>query len=287
MSTLKEIAAKVLSEKKAEFIIGFTEDKNKHIKPFIAKTPEDAEKLIFNHYAVNNLAVYLPRFKNKVSGKIGIVVKNCDLKAVTALIQENQFTRDDIYVIGVNCSGVVRDKEEEWVKENVQIKCKYCQQRTPSYYDELAGELEDFPIPEDDQLEVMDKLEKMNSAERWDFWAAEFEKCVKCYACRQVCPMCYCEQCIVEKSMPQWIDSSSTARGNLSWNIIRAFHMAGRCIGCHECERACPADIPLTLLTRKMGMTAFAEFGYRHGTSIDQPTLIGTYSTSDKEEFIK
>jgi ferredoxin len=91
----------------------------------------------------------------------------------------------------------------------------------------------------------------------------------------------------VEKSEPQWIDTSSTSRGNFSWNIIRAFHMAGRCIGCHECERACPMDIPLTLLTRKMGMVAFSEFGYRHGTSLTEPTLIGNYSTSDKEDFIK
>lgn len=287
MSTLRDVAKQALSDKKAEFIIGFSEDRNQNVKPFIARKPEDAEKLVFNHYAVNNLAVYLPRSKNKVNGKIGIVVKNCDLKAVTALIQESQYKRDDLYVIGVNCSGVVRDTEEEWVKDNVQIKCNYCQQRTPAYYDELAGELEELPKTEDDQLELMNKIEAMNSAERWDFWAEQFEKCVKCYACRQVCPMCYCEQCIVEKSTPQWIDSSSTAKGNFAWNIIRAFHQAGRCIGCHECERVCPADIPLTLLTRKMGMTAFAEFGYRHGSAIDQPTLIGTYNTSDKEEFIK
>jgi formate dehydrogenase subunit beta len=287
MSELKNVARQALTDKKAEFIIGFSEDRNKHIKPFIARTPEDADKMIFNHYAVNNLASYLTRFKNKVNGKIGIVVKNCDLKAVTALIQENQFKRDDLFIIGVNCSGVVREVNEEWSRENTQIKCKYCQQRTPSYYDELAGELEEMPVTDDDQLELMNKLEAMSSSERWDFWAAEFDKCMKCYACRQVCPMCYCEQCIAEKSMPQWIESSSTARGNFAWNVIRAFHMAGRCIGCHECERACPADIPLTLLTRKMGMTAFAEFGYRHGTAIDQPTLIGNYNTSDKQEFIK
>lgn len=287
MSDLREIGKKVLSEKKAEFIIGFSEDRNKHVKPFIAKNAEDADKLTFNHYAVNNLAVYLHRFKNKVDGKIGIVVKNCDLKAVTALIQENQIKRDDLYIIGVNCSGVVREKDAEWTKENAQIKCKYCQQRVPSYYDELAGEPEELLITEDDQQQLMNSIEKMSANERLEYFQNQFDKCVKCYACREVCPMCYCEQCIVEKSSPQWIDTSATSKGNFSWHIIRAFHMAGRCIGCHECERVCPADIPLTLLTRKMGMTAFAEFGYRHGTAIDQPTLIGTYNTSDKEDFIK
>jgi ferredoxin len=287
MNELKQICKDALSEKKARFIIGYKEDKNKRIKPFIAKTPEDAEQLTFNHHAVNNLAVYLPRFKNNVEGKIGIVVKSCDLKAVTALIQENQIKRDDLFIIGVNCSGVVLDIAKEFNKDNTQIKCKYCQAKTPPYYDALADESKDFEMPDDDQAELMAKIDKMTSDERLEFWNAEFEKCIKCYACRQVCPMCYCEKCIVEKSEPQWIDTSSTARGNFSWNIIRAFHMAGRCIGCHECERACPMGIPLTLLTRKMGMVASSEFGYRHGMSLTEPTLIGTYSTSDKEDFIK
>ena len=157
----------------------------------------------------------------------------------------------------------------------------------PPYYDALADESKEFEMPVDDQEILMAKIDKMTSDERLEFWNSEFEKCIKCYACRQVCPMCYCEKCIVEKSEPQWIDTSSTSRGNFSWNIIRAFHQAGRCIGCHECERACPMDIPLALLTRKMGMVAFSEFGYRHGTSLTEPTLIGNYSTSDKEDFIK
>ena len=42
MNELKQICKDVLAEKKARFIIGYKEDKNKRIKPFIAKTPEDA-----------------------------------------------------------------------------------------------------------------------------------------------------------------------------------------------------------------------------------------------------
>ena len=287
MNELKQICKDVLTEKKARLIIGYSEDKNKKVKPYIARTPEDAEKFTFNHNAVNNLAVYIPRFKNHFEGKIGIVVKGCDLKAVTALIQENQVKRENLFIIGVNCSGVVRDTDKDFSKDNSQIKCKYCQMKTPGYFDAIAEETIEFELTDDDQAEMMAKIEKMTAEERLDFWNAEFEKCIKCYACRQVCPMCYCEQCIAEKSTPKWIDTSATPRGNFAWNTIRAFHMAGRCIGCHECERACPMDIPLSLLTRKMGMVASAEFGYRPGMSIDEPTLIGSYSTPDKEDFIK
>lgn len=160
MNELKQICRDALSEKKARFIIGYTEDKNKRIKPFMARTPEEAEKLTFNHHSVNNLAVYLPRFKNNVDGKIGIIVKSCDLKAVTALIQENQFKRDGLFIIGVNCSGVVRDIAEKFNKDNTQIKCKYCQDKTPLYYDVLAEESKEFEMPEDDQAELMAKIEK-------------------------------------------------------------------------------------------------------------------------------
>jgi ferredoxin len=284
---LIETAKDILKNHKAEFIIGYAKGNDGRTKPFIARNENDAGQLVFNHYSVNNLAVYLTRIDKPKSGKIGIVAKGCDVRAIIALIQESQIKREDVYIIGMNCSGVVREIDEEWSKENAQVKCKYCQIRTPHNYDVLIGELEEFESTEDDQQILMNKIEAMNAGERFEFWAEEFDKCIRCYACRQVCPLCYCEQCIVEKSMPQWIETGATAKGNFAWNIIRAFHLSGRCVGCHECERACPMDIPITLLTRKMGMTAGKEFNYRHGMDPSQETLIGTYNIKDKEEFIK
>ncbi|MGE5796042.1 MAG: 4Fe-4S dicluster domain-containing protein [Ignavibacteria bacterium] len=284
---LIETAKDIIKNHKAEFIVGYAKGKDGRTKPFIARNEKDAEQLVFDHYSVNNLAVYLTRIKKPKIGRIGIIDKCCDVRAVIALVQENQVKREDVFIIGINCSGVVKDIDERWTKENTQIKCKYCQLRTPHNYDVLVGDLEEFDLPEDDQQVLMNKIQAMNVEERFEFWQNEFDKCIKCYACRQVCPLCYCEQCIVEKSMPQWIEPSASSRGNFAWNLIRAFHLSGRCVGCHECERVCPMDIPITLLTRKMGMLAGKEFGYKHGMDPSEPTLIGSYNIKDNEDFIR
>jgi len=286
MNELKQLGKDLLQNGTVKVIIGYAEGTTPNrAKPFIARTPEDAEKLVFNKYCVNNLAVYLTRKEYKGKGTVGIVAKGCDVKAIVQLIQENQIIKDDVYIIGMNCNGAVADLGK--ADESLAVKCLNCKVHTPHLYHTLLGKLEEMPKTEDENLKMIQKLDAMTAEEKWAFWEAEFEKCVKCYACRQTCPMCYCERCIADKTQPRWIESSAHTRGNFSWNIIRAFHLSGRCIGCGECERACPAQIPLTLLNRKMGMVAFKEFGYSAGMALDNPTLVGNYNTTDREDFIK
>jgi ferredoxin len=239
---------------------------------------------------VHNLATYLNprRAQVKTLGKPAIVVKGCDAKAVAGLLRESQLAREDVVLIGVRCGGVVRDPvgDAELTLESVAPRCAGCDAREPHLADYVIGESQPEPPQVTSIEERVAELDAMTPDERFAFWTAEMEKCIRCYGCRQACPLCVCERCVADKTGPQWIESSPHARGNLSWHLTRALHLAGRCVGCGECERACPMDIPLTLLNRKMQQVVAESFDFTVSDDPDNASPIGTFRQDDREDFI-
>ncbi len=293
---LRERARELLESGEVGVVIGYGWNRRKRrTTPVFIRKPEEAERLVFNPLCVNNLSVYLTRKYPDIQklGRAAIVAKGCDIKNIVVLMAEGQLKRDDVYIIGVRCNGVVY-RQELWQgelrPEIMPVKCHNCDVREPHVADTVVGEPVLFTPPEEPVGMVFDKIREidaMSPEERWQFWMDHFSRCIKCYACRQVCSLCYCERCITEKNMPQWIETSAHPRGNLAWNLIRAMHLAGRCTFCGECERACPVNIPLNIINQKLVLVVKDAFEHRSGYDPDTHPPLIVYDTEDKEDFIK
>lgn len=290
---LRNTAKELLMAKKVDIIIGYERASDGiSAKPCFIDKEEDANILIWDEYCVYDLSNYLKDFSGK---RIGVVAKACDVRSIIVLLQENQLKRQDIFIIGVECSGVIDEKKVGFIDKQIQEigfaeKCKCCKSSIPQLYDCLIKEKEkrqNMRGIEQDEYEFIRKLEAMSLEERWKIWEEEFSRCIRCYACRQICPMCYCPTCVAEQTQPYWLPKSTSLEGNLSWNVTRAIHLAGRCIDCGECERACPMGIPLRKINKKIEKDVKELFNYQAGSSVEQKPLLSCFDKNDPEEFIR
>jgi formate dehydrogenase (coenzyme F420) beta subunit len=266
MDSLRIKAKELLENKTVNLIVGYQKGTSDRIRAAFISDPAKVDSLIYNEQCTQNLAVYLTKEEVKHYGKIGIVTTLPVMRTILMLISEQQVFEDRIAVLGISEDGKLLDFPSISVLENYVSKAN-------------------LGNPDKDQ-QVLNKLNKMTLQERWDFWQKELEKCIKCYACRQACPLCYCTRCAVECNQPQWIPVAPHALGNLDWHMLRTMHLAGRCISCGECGRACPLDIPVHLLTMQMADDTFKMFGVSAGTSSKMDSLLSTYKPNDKENFI-
>ena len=306
---LRSTCRRLLEEGAVQVVIGYGQDDPAGpVYPVFVTRREDVDRLVWNDQCLPNLVKYLTRKEIRALGKPAIVVKGCDQRALVVLEKESQIDRAAMVVIAMACQGVGRPRE---------AKCQACDVHQPATADQVIGQADNPPLsPEQryrdlggkgDSPRLCDALGERAPAEgrsrqmgtvpfspldrsadeRMAYWKEELARCVKCYACRQVCPLCYCERCIVDKNRPTCIDTSATLKGNFAWHITRAFHLAGRCVGCDECTRACPVGINLRLLNLALAQAAEANFGFRAGMKPDAEPLIGSYSQQDQETFIQ
>ena len=278
MEEMKTKARQLLESGEVKVVIGYARGTGGTLAtPHFALKPEQADSLIFDPWCHNNLAVYLTREDHKKLGRPAVVAKDCDMRAIVVLAQEGQIEPDGVVILSVSCDEM----------GSADAPCRF---NGVMSTDEAAKWLtEKYPDKtiSPDRMKPVEEIEARAETQRWEFWQNEFSRCIRCYACRQACPLCYCRQCIVEKNQPQWIMTGSHPAGVTAWNITRAFHLAGRCIDCGECERACPTDIPLTLLNRRLAGIVRESFDYAPGFSIDEPPVMANFKHDDKQEFFK
>ncbi len=287
-SHLRKAASEALAAGRVGVVIGYGPGPLPGVTtPVFFTEAADGEKLEWGHSCRNNLSTYVGSALGQHE-RVGVVAKTCDLGAIAGLIREGQVRREQLLVIGVRCPGVFDGSE-------LAAKCLACSGEAHPICDlvvtadgvhesrqDLSEAVLDTPDARDEQIA---HLESLPHAERWAYWQRQFARCLRCYACRAACPLCYCSSCIAEKHRPQWVPTAIDNRGNTSWNLIRALHLAGRCSGCDECARACPADIRLDLINRKLALEVERQYG-KVGLDPEKKSALVDFRMEDSEEFI-
>lgn len=267
MKILQNKVAELFDKGTINLMIGYKKASGNQIVPCFVESASGVEELFYSSECKNNLSVYLHKPEVKQAKKVGIIANMATLRSLLQLISENQLWDIEKTIL------IIDEKGEVLTFEKTEDLETYVQTNYQGFKTE-------------DQ-EIINKLNAMTREERWQFWTDQFSACIKCYACRAVCPMCYCSQCTVECNQPQWIKLSAETSGNLEWHTMRAMHLAGRCINCGECGRICPAGIPIHLLTMQMNQEIEKEFGVKTGVSATSNYALNTFKSGDKENFIK
>ncbi|MEM4724756.1 MAG: 4Fe-4S dicluster domain-containing protein [Candidatus Hadarchaeum sp.] len=291
---IQQEARRLLEAGQVDVIIGFTDGTLPlRAAPFIVRKAAEVERLIWNSFCENNLARYLRGLRDK---RVAIVAKGCDSRSIVALLTEHQLEREKIYIIGVPCRGMVdrrivarrvpgevlaaREEGEEIVVEGegfsvrmprsevLYRSCAACVHPNPVLYDVMLAE--PIAVWAQDPYAYVREMEEKSPAERAAYFVAEAQRCIRCYACRQACPMCYCEECFVDHTTPRWIESGATPAGLQGWQIGRAYHLTGRCVDCGACERACPMEIDLVYLNGKLNKDVRELYGFETGLVVGQ-----------------
>ncbi len=276
---IQKIASKLFNESKIDYFVGYrknTFDDNQ--VPVLITGPEEVSKLVFTDKSVFNLTNYLKTDHTKRK-RVGIVVKGCDSRALNLLLTEKQVKRENLYIVGVCCEGVMNEKGEK------AQNCLECVMPDPVVYDEMLGTAsgkKEYQV----NVDIKALAEKALS-ERADFFEEIFEHCIRCNACRHSCPLCYCAKCCIDQETSSLYNGSNTASGAMHALMTWSLHLAGRCVDCRNCEKACPSHLPLHLLHKQNEMVIYENFQqHLAGMEKDDRGAFYKYSLSDPDDFI-
>jgi ferredoxin len=309
---IRETARRLFEEGKVDVFIGYKKGSVPMMnQPVLISNADQVDLLYWDSNCGLNLCNYL----TKRTDRIGIVANGCNSRSIVTHITENQISRDQLYIVGIPCKGMIdhravqravkqreilemneqgdtftvkgRNFEETFNKdEYLQRNCAVCTHRNPVISDEMIAP------PVEEQIEVdaykdVKKIEEMDPDKKWGFFTKMIDRCIRCYACRNACPLCYCPTCFVDESKPQWVGKSIDSIDTMTFHILRAYHCAGRCTDCGACERVCPVGIPVRQFTKKLNKDAQELFSWEAGLTLEQRPLLDVFQPDDYNDFIR
>ncbi len=318
---MQEIKREVLVSKASELLGNGTVDRvlgwkrgefDYDITPALFTSSEELDAdFVWNSFCGANFSKYLVKEAAKDGGKVLVFLKPCDTYSFNQLLTEHRFDREKVYAVGVPCNGMadtgklksavdgirtvnesssgivvetLYDGEKTFSAEELLAdRCINCKSKKHVAYDELIGD--DGDVIDSGRFDEVEKLEKMTPDQRFAFWQGELSRCIRCNACRDVCPACTCEKCVFDNP-DSGVENKAAANSfeEKMFHIIRAFHVAGRCTDCGECSRVCPQHIPLHLLNRKFIKDIDSFYGeYQAGAEVGSRAPIVNYTTEDIE----
>lgn len=308
---IRALASQLLREEKVDMVVGFRKGSlPMSNEPCMIKDPGEVDKLVWDSHCNINLTSYLTDRKDT----IGVLAKGCDSRNIATHIIENKIKREQLVIIGIPCQGMIdRRKIENAVdfeimeveetddqvlvkgegiertfkkKDVLQDNCAVCIHPNPVIYDELIADPVEVNETVDRYADVR-KIEEMDSDSKWDYFEDLISNCIRCYACRNACPLCYCPTCFVDESQPQWVGKSTDPTDTRTFHFLRAYHCAGRCTDCGSCERACPMGIKMRAFTKKLEKDCFDYFEWQAGLNTKDRPPLDTFNPRDPDTFVK
>ena len=314
---LLEKASSLLKNGVVNRVLGWKSgDFDYDVTPAVFETEEELKKdFVYGDFCGANFSKYLIKETKKSEEKVLVFLKPCDTYSFNQLLTEHRFDRERVYAVGIPCQGMADihkirslagegilgaearegkilvhtlydgDLELAW-EDCIAERCKNCKSKKHVAYDELMGE--EGETVESGRFDQVAQLEKMSPDERFAFWRQELSRCIRCNACRDVCPACTCEKCVFNNPQSGVENKAiSDSFEEKMFHIIRAFHVAGRCTDCGECSRVCPQHIPLHLLNRKFIKDINDFYGeYQAGETVGSRAPLVNYAVDDLEPAV-
>lgn len=313
MQELIERAKTLLESGQVSRVLGWKKGETEFdVEPAFFESVEALDSFLYNGFCGANLSKYMIE-AGKKEGKTLVFLKPCDSYSYNQLLREHRVQRDKAYIIGVGCEGKIAANKLPFegilqihgaqypghsealtietlygtetipYRDALLERCHVCKGKEHVIYDELIGQSTD--TVDADRFAKVAEIEAMSPEEKFAFFQGELSKCIRCNACRNVCPACSCRKCVFDSTaFDSAQKANSTSFEEKMFHIIRAFHVAGRCTDCGECSRVCPQGIPLHLFNRKFIKDINALYGdYQAGFDLETPAPLTSFRTDDAE----